>query len=575
MPNVLRIVKDRFRAALAKLAPETAEADPVVTVAKDPRFGDYQANAAMGLARVLGRKPRDIADSIVERLDVDDLCAKVDVAGPGFINVTLRDDWLGSRLAEAWADPRLGVPEADPAKTVVIDYCSPNLAKPMHVGHLRGTIIGDAVTRILRFGGHTVISDNHIGDWGTQFGLLIVGFRRHLDEAAFQTDALAEVVRVYKQVSAEAKQDKAIQEEARQAVVELQSGQQEARTLWEQMTAVTHKEMDRVLAKLGVRLDEILPESFYQPMLADVVAELQEKGIAVESQGAICIFDPDDEDAPPLIIRKGDGAFLYGTTDLAAVKYRVERWDPDEIIYETDDGQRLHFGGLFKAVRRWGHEQVELTHIVHGKVLGADGTRLKTRSGDTPLLEDLLDAAVEHARRVVDEKSARLPEAQRQQIAEAVGVGAVKYADLSVTRTSDYRFDLDRMVSVDGDTAPYLQYAFARTQSIFRRGGIEPGKDLAGLAEVRLNEPAERDLGIAVLRLTEVLTECLADYRPHVLTSYLYDLSQKFSAFWHHCPVLKAEDDTVRSSRLALCDLTARILDRGLDLLGIRTIPQM
>jgi len=561
----------RVRDALAQVAGRP-DVDPQVRPCANPDHGDYQSNAAMGLAKELRRNPREIAQAVVDTLEVSDLCQPPTLAGPGFLNFRLRDDFLAGQLGAVLKDDRLGVPTTQHPRTVVVDYSSPNVAKPMHVGHIRSTVIGDCLARMLRARGHTVIADNHLGDWGTQFGKILVGYRRYLDQAAFETDPVGELERLYKRAHEESERDEATLTEAREALVRLQAGDPEAVALWETFRAVSQQVFDRIYQRLGVHFDVTLGESFYNPQLGSVVQELVDKGLAEESEGALCIFFRDDPELAdsPCLIRKRDGAALYATTDLATIQYRLAQWHPCEIVYVTDARQQLHFKQLFAIARRWGVE-AELRHVYFGTILGEDNRPIKTRSGEPIKLSELLDEAEARAYEVACAKNADLSEEERRAVARIVGLGALKYADLSQNRVSDYVFSWDKMLSMTGNTAPYLQYSYVRIRSIFRKGGASE-TDLP--AALPCPEPAERTLGLLLLRFPEALDQALDDYRPNMLCNYLYDLAAAFTGFYEQCPVLQAAPE-VRHSRLALCQLTAAVLKQGLGLLGIEVSERM
>lgn len=570
--NTLAVLRARFRAALEPLTEEPDRYADLVRPAQEPRFGDYQANCAMPLAGVLKKPPRQVARELVDRLDAADMITGADIAGPGFINMRLRDDWLAAHLKRISGSDRLDVPLAQTPRTYVIDFSAPNIAKPMHVGHLRSTVIGSCLYNLLGFLGHRAISDNHVGDWGTQFGMVLVGFKRFLDREAYEKEPVAELERLYREVNERSKHDTALAEAAREETAKLHAGDPENRRLWESFLEPCLAEIERIYDRLDVHFDHTLGESFYNPMLPDVVADLKVKGIAEESEGALCIFFK--EDMAPAIIRKSDGAFTYSTTDLATVKYRIEHFHPDSILYVVDQRQSDHFRGLFAAVRRWGYQDPELVHVSFGTILGEDGRPFRTREGGTVGLEHLLDEGVERARAVVDSTSPHLGETERRRVAEAVGIGAIKYADLSQNRTSDYVFNWNKMLAMQGNTATYLQYAYARIRSIFRKGGVdaEVVRQTEGLPN--LDHPAERELAVALSGFAETLESAAAEYRPNLVTNYVYSLAEKFTAFYNTCPVLKAEP-AMRTSRLLLCDLTARTLACGLKLLGIRVVEQM
>jgi arginyl-tRNA synthetase len=603
-------LRDCFQTALEGLAADGAVAigpdelpallDQVRQTA-DAKFGDYSGTMAMALAKRAGRKPRDLAAEIAARLARAPGYAGLfeppgDPVGPGFINVRVRDDALAAAVARAVADPRLGVRGTAAPETIVVDFSSPNVAKPMHVGHIRSTVIGDALARILRFRGHRVITDNHLGDWGTQFGMILWGWKHCRDDAAFAADPTAELGRLYRLVRkvADATPEELAADPAAAALAarhpdagrevlaetaKLHEGDPENRALWERFMPVCRAEIDRLYARLHVTFDHWLGESFFQPMLAATVSDLVGKGLARESRGAIGVFLRGD-DAPPLLVRKADGAFLYATTDLATVRWRLEHWQPDRILYVVDHRQSEHFEQVFETARRWGLPAiaaVDLVHVGFGTVLGEDGKPFKTRAGDTVGLEALLDEGVERARQVIEagaEGRAALSAEDRRHVAETVGIGAIKYADLSQNRTTDYVFSFDKMLELKGNTAAYMQYAAARVEGIFAKGAIDREALRAATTDVRLADPAERSLALDLLRFGEVLEDVEADYRPNLLTTWLYDLAGRYSSFYDTLPVLKAAEPE-RSSRLALCDLTGRVLRKGLDLLGIGTVERM
>jgi arginyl-tRNA synthetase len=573
------IIQERLRAAVAEVCPEADLQTVQVRPCPDPKFGDYQAVAVMSLAKARRVNPRQLASEVLARLNLQDLCSSVEVAGPGFINFRLRPEAVAAALAAAAEEPVPFVSRAAATRTVVVDFSSPNVAKPMHVGHIRSTILGDSLARALRRLGHRVITDNHLGDWGTQFGMLLLGWKRFLDPAALSRNAIAEMERLYKTVHAACQQDPALMEAARQELVALQGGDPENLAIWRQMTALSRAEFDRIYERLGVKFDFTLGESFYHPRLQALVDEFVRLGLARESEGAkVVFFDdlPDLKDTP-LIIQKSDGAFNYATTDLATLAYRIETWHPDEILYVTDARQQLHFRQVFAAFRKWRPEaaHVKLVHVWFGSILGEDGKPFKTRSGDTVKLEDLLDEAEERALAVVTAKQPDLPEADRRRIARVVGIGAVKYADLLSNRQSDYVFSWDRMLSLTGNTAPYLQYAYARIASIFRKGGLTHEAARASVAHgFTLQTPEELALGRHLLDFGLVLQAVAEDYRPNYLCNYLYELAGRFTRFYETCPVLRAAEPE-RSHRLYLCEVTARVLQLGLDVLGVEVLEQM
>lgn len=556
--------------------------DPLLRPA-DPKHGDYQLNAAMALAKKLGKKPREIAEEAAAELAKLDAVASADVAGPGFINLKLEEGWLASRLTEALSDEKLGVDPVAAPETIVVDFSSPNTAKEMHIGHIRSTIIGFAIVQLLREIGHEVIGDNHLGDWGTQFGLLIVGLRKWGDEAKLKEDGLAELERIYKLASAKKNEDEAFADEARAALADLQRGDPESQALWERFMAITREAFEQVYERLGVTFDEWLGESFYEDRLEGVVGMLEEKGLAKEDQGAMGVFFQDLEGPlpkslrkvkTPFIVRKKDGAFNYATTDVATILYRKERWNADRAVYVVDTRQSLHFQQLFEVAKRLGVE-MELVHVGFGKILGADGRPLKTRDGGVPKLMPLLDQAEQRARERIEEgrESGRLRIADDDvdEAVRVIGIGAVKYADLMQNRMTDYRFDLDKLIEFKGQAGPYLQYQVARIRSIFRKGG----ETLQGFAApIALEHEREQALARVLARYPDVVHAAAESYQPHLLCDHVYEVATAFSGFYDDCPVLDAEGDT-RGSRLALCALSQHQLTRGLGLLGIGVLDKM
>jgi len=569
-----QLIEQRLQAAVKTVLPDADTAAVLVQPCPDPRFGDYQTNALMGLARARKLNPRQLAADVLARLDVADCCEPPEVAGAGFLNFRVQTAALARALQAAARGEHLFFPPAAAPRTVVVDFSSPNVAKSMHVGHIRSTILGDSLARVLRLLGHRVITDNHLGDWGTQFGMLLTAWKRDLNAAALQTDAIAEMERLYKQAAAECKTSPAALEAARRELVRLQAGDAENLAIWRRMIALSRAQFDIIYQRLGVRFDHTLGESFYHPRLQPLVQELCDRGLARESEGARVVFFDDLPalQAHPALIQKRDGAFNYTTTDLATLAYRLETWQPDEIIYVTDARQQLHFQQLFAAFRRWRPEAaVRLAHVWFGSILGEDNKPFKTRSGETVKLADLLDEAEERAYRAVSEKNPALAEADRREVARVVGLGALKYADLLPNRQSDYVFSWDKMLALNGNTAPYLQYACARIRSIFRKGDV--GGDLAPAA-LELGAPEELALARHLLNFGLVLAAVAEEYRPNFLCNYLYELAGRFTAFYEHCPVLKSAPGP-RASRLVLCDLTARVLQQGLAVLGIETLEQM
>ncbi|MFG0295434.1 MAG: arginine--tRNA ligase [Maioricimonas sp. JB045] len=650
--NVLAELRRRLAVVLADFTENPADFASMVRPAQDPKFGDFQANCAMPLAKRHGTNPREVAAHIVDKLDLTDLCDPAEVAGPGFINLRLQDDWIVDRVEQAFRDERLGVAPAEQPRHVVVDFSSPNVAKPMHVGHLRSTVIGDALNRILRYLGHDVISDNHIGDWGTQFGMIIYGYKNFLDQQHYADDPVGELARLYRLVNqlsdyhaavgklpeqetllaekqarlddlpdpAGDKKAKKAAKKLRNEVAELQdairstkskiaaveddadlkaladahpqiaraardetarlhAGDEENRRLWDQFLPQCLAALNRIYERLDIHFDKTLGESFYDPFLKDVVENLQQKEMAVESDGAQCVFIEGND--APFIVQKADGAFTYATTDLATIRYRVEEFQADSILYVVDSRQSEHFKLLFETAAKWGYGNVELKHVSFGTVMGKDRKPDKTRSRDTVGLESLLDEAVAKARQIVDandeakKNGPELDDAARQAIAEIVGIGGIKYADLHHNRESDYVFDWDKMLAMTGDTAAYMQYAYARTRGILRKGGVTSEQLQQSDQKIVLTHPAERALALKICRFEEALASVVEEYRPNVLTQYLFELANDFSTFYDNCHVAKEADESLKASRLKLVDLTGRVIARGLNLLGIEVSEQM
>jgi arginyl-tRNA synthetase len=688
MDTLPAVLAARLRAALSGIG----AIEPFVSQATDPRFGDYQTNAAMLLAKELRTNPRQLAQQILAKLDIEDFCEPPEIAGAGFINFRIRPAHLQERLSTIAADPMLGVPPPAMPQTVVIDFSSPNVAKPMHVGHIRSTILGDTLTRVARFLGHTVIADNHIGDWGTQFGKVIYGWKHWRNQAALEAAPIDELVRLYKEANALSESDPAVLTECREELVRLQQGDSENMEIWRQCVALSWREFERMYALLDVHFDEHLGESAYNDRLAPLVQRLLDQGIAEISEGAVCIFFRDEPSLAdrPCLIRKGDGGFLYATTDLATIEYRLERWRPDQIWYVVGAPQQLHFDQVFAAARRMGID-ARLRFIPFGSILGEDRKLMKTRSGDNVSLASLLTEAEERALALVEQKNPDLPPEEKRSVARAIGIGAVKYSDLSQARMTDYVFSWDRMLSFQGNTAPYLQNAYVRVRSIFRKletptltstdkqGAIEElvdlliaqgkieqagrtdiiesirareetmstgigfgiamphatshhvrepviafGRSAAGIdfdsidnvpvrlvalfvvpagdyrshlgtiqdickrfrslradetpwlppATLTLTEPAELTLARKLVQFGETVPQVLEDFRPNVLGNYLFELANTFHSFYESCPVLKAGEPT-RNTRLALCDLTSKVLKQGLELMGIKVPEKM
>ena len=657
--NILKELQSRFSIALADYTdvPETFAA--MVRPSQDARFGDFQANCAMPLGKQNGVNPRELAVKIVDKLDVTDLCEPPEVAGPGFINLRLKTAMIESQINTNCQDERLGVDYAVPTLSIVLDFSSPNVAKPMHVGHLRSSVIGDALQRTLRFLGHKVISDNHVGDWGTQFGMIIYGYKHFVDQSAYESDPVGELARLYRLVNSLAefhsasekmplleerisqlsatieaaqsnadpqdkKQKKTLKkhrsdlESARQELARLQSiweavvtdealknladqhldiarlareetarlhaGDYENQQLWNEFVPKCLDALQNVYDRLGIHFDKTLGESAYNPMLAGVVADLEAKGLAKESEGAKCVFI--EGNPAPFIVQKADGAFTYATTDLATVQYRMREFDAQVMLYVVDARQSEHFNLLFQTAQSWLGVKLDLVHVSFGTVMGDDRKPFKTRSGDTVGLESLLDEAVRKAREIVaanddaktnseGEPVPELDDETRDAIAKIVGIGGIKYADLHHNRESDYVFDWDKMLAKTGDTATYMQYAYARIQGIFRKGEIDVVALRNSDSQIQMNEPAERALALKICRFGEAVAAVAGEYRPNLLTQYLFELAGDLTTFYDRCPVIKAEDERTRNSRLKLVDLSGRVIKQGLDLLGIEVCERM
>ena len=567
-------LQEKLQQAVLALLPDTDVSSVLVRPCPEPKFGDYQTNALIGLAKRNELNPREFAAQVVEQLDIDDCCEPVEIAGPGFLNFRLRIEALSTALAGATKGEHLFYRTAAKPRTVVIDYSSPNVAKPMHVGHIRSTILGYALAKVFRLLGHKVVTDNHIGDWGTQFGKLLVGWKENLNKEALGRDALAEMERLYKLVNAACDEDETVLARAREELVKLQDGDAENLAIWREMIDLSRHQFDEIYGRLGVKFDETLGESFYNDRLKGVVDELIDQGIAEESEGAQVVFFNDHKALKkhPAIVQKSDGAANYTTTDLATLEHRQTTWRPSEVIYVTDGRQQLHFQQLFALYDRWkpGHG-MKLNHVWFGAILGEDGRPFKTRSGEIIRLSGLLDEAEQRAYDAVSKKNPDLPEEERHDIARVVGLGAIKYADLSGNRQSDYVFNWDTMLALVGNTAPYLLYAFTRIRSIFRKLG---GESLARPESFALGQAEEQVLAKHLLRFGHVLELVVEECRPNYLCNYLYELAGHFGSFYESCPVLQAEGDT-RAQRLALCNLTGQMLQTGLETLGLETTDRM
>lgn len=651
--SILSTLKSRFATALATLTDDPDSLLDMIRPSGDPKFGDFQANCAMPLAKKIGKSPRDIAAELVAALDVSDLCDDPEIAGPGFINLKLKDDWITEQINAVAGCDRLGATETSNPRHVVVDFSSPNVAKPMHVGHLRSSVIGDSICRTLKFAGHQVTSDNHVGDWGTQFGMIIYGYRNFLNKDAYAIHAVDELARLYKLVNqltdyhsaktklaalqatlaekqallkqTEADADpadkkakktlkglrrnvdtateavrsanekieavesdaalKAVADQhpdiarlARLETSKLHAGDSANQKLWDEFLPQCLEALNQVYERLDVTFDLTLGESYYNPMLADVVSSLKQKGLATDSDGAVCVFQEGND--APFIVQKTDGAFTYATTDLATIQYRVETLKADEILYVVDQRQSEHFKLLFETASRWQFENLQCKHVSFGTVMGDDGKPFKTRSGDSVGLGSLIDEAISRAAKIVAENDERrdtpaLDAAERSKVAQIVGTGGIKYADLHHSRDSDYKFDWDKMLATSGDTAAYMQYAYARICGIFRELDVDRSSINADTAAFQITEVEERNLALQLLQFDAAIENVLADYRPHLLTGWLFETANKFSSFYAKCSVKNAETDAIRNSRLVLCDLMARGLKTGLELLGIKTAEVM
>ncbi len=569
MATPRELLTERLKLALVETHPGMV---PEVVPAADPRFGDYQSNVAMVLAKKLRTAPKGLAEQILRNLDVQDLCEPPEVAGAGFINFRLTTGFLARGMVAMFGDDRLGVSVAKDRERIIIDFSSPNVAKPMHVGHIRSTILGDCLARIARVLGHQVITDNHIGDWGTQFGKVIYGWKHFLDEEALEKNAIAELARLYRKVNTLEETDDGIRRAVREELVKLQLGDSENTGIWRRTVELSWREFEKLYDLLEIHFDERLGESFYNDALAPLCDRLAAEGVAEMSEGALCIFFRDIPSLAdkPVIIRKSDSGFLYATTDLATIDYRVKRWNPSAIWYVVGAPQSLHFQQIFAAARRIG-VTANLQHIAFGSILGEDRKIMRTRTGESVGLAELLEEAIGRAGAIVAEKTPALAQQDAEEIARTIGLGAVKYAELSQHRMTDYVFAWDKMLSFQGNTAPYLQNAYVRIRSIFRK--LDGGFDAPEILTLEAAE--ERALAIELLQFGEIVPLVLEDFRPNLLANYLYDLAVTFHAFYEACPVLKADGAERRSSRLVLCEVTGRVLSKGLGLLGINCPERM
>ena len=570
-------LRKALQSALDQIFPDDQAALAQIKTCPNPKFGDYQSTSVMAVAKRMKTNPREIAEKVVSQLKVEAWCSSVEIAGPGFLNFRLKDEALQTGLERYLSSDSSFISVADEKKTVVVDFSSPNVAKSMHVGHIRSTVLGDCIARLLRARGHRVITDNHIGDWGTQFGMLLYGWKRFLDRPALESDAITELERLYKKVNRLCSEDEKVLQECRSELVALQDGDDVNLQIWNEMIDWSRTHFDTMYERLDTCFDHTLGESFYNPGLSRVVDELKQSNVARESEGAAVVFFDEQKELKdhPAIVQKSDGAANYATTDLATLEYRLNEWAPDEIVYVTDGRQQLHFKQVFEIFKRWKpNADLRLNHVWFGAILGKDGKPFKTRSGETVKLKALLDEAEERCLVLVKEKNPDLSEDEQKEIARVIGIGAVKYADLSPNRQSDYVFDWDKLISFTGNTAPYIQYAYTRTQSIFREAralGIEVDKTSA---KINLKESAERALGVHLLNFDLVIDSVVEEYRPNYLCAYLFELASLFAKFYEACPVLRSEGE-LRLRRLTLCAVTAKALKEGLSLLGITTTDRM
>jgi len=573
--NIRTLLDTKISQALADAG--AIDSPAIVKASARPEFGDYQANGIMGAAKKLKTNPRDLATQVLEKLDLENIAEKVEIAGPGFLNIHLKNTWVSEQVQSALTSDSLNIEQTDNPQTIVIDYSGPNLAKEMHVGHLRSTIIGDAMARVLSFTGNKVIGQNHVGDWGTQFGMLLTLMGEQQDQGNEASMQLADLEKFYQNAKVRFDEDEAFAKLARENVVKLQAGDETFLKLWKQFTDISLSHCEEVYRKLNVQLtrDDVAPESSYNDDLQSVISDLETQGMLTKDQGAQCVFMEEfknkDDSITPMIVQKSDGGYLYATTDLAALRYRYNTLGMERGLYVIDARQSLHMKQVFTAGKKAGFvpEDTQLEHLAFGTMMGKDGTPFKTRDGGTVKLADLLTEAQQRAFDLVSKKNPDLDEESRQSIAKAVGIGSVKYADLSKNRTSDYIFNWDTMLSFEGNTAPYLQYAYARIQSIFRKAG-----DLNSSAEIKLVEPAEKQLATKLLQISETIEVVSKDGTPNLLCNYLFELAGNFMTFYEACPIMKANEET-KQSRLKLAQLTENTLKTGLDLLGIDVMDRM
>ncbi|WP_434321362.1 arginine--tRNA ligase [Haemophilus influenzae] len=576
--NIQSILSDKIKQAMI-LAGADQSCDALVRQSGKPQFGDYQANGIMAAAKKLGLNPREFAQKVLDNLQLSDIAEKLEIAGPGFINIFLNPTWLATEISAALSHKNLGI-QATNKQTVVIDYSSPNVAKEMHVGHLRSTIIGDAVARTLEFLGHNVIRANHVGDWGTQFGMLIAYLEKMQNEHASEME-LQDLEAFYREAKKHYDEDEVFAEKARNYVVKLQSGDEYCRAMWKRLVDITMQQNQHNYDRLNVTLTEkdVMGESLYNPMLPSIVEDLKKQGLAVENDGALVVyldeFKNKDGDPMGVIVQKKDGGFLYTTTDIAAAKYRYETLKANRVLVFSDTRQSQHMQQAWLITRKAGYvpDSFSLEHKNFGMMLGKDGKPFKTRTGGTVKLADLLDESIERATVLINEKNTNLSNDEKEAVIEAVGIGAVKYADLSKNRTTDYVFDWDNMLSFEGNTAPYMQYAYTRIRSIFNKTNINSTALLA--APLTIKDDKERTLAIKLLQFEEAVQTVGKEGTPHMLCAYLYELAGIFSSFYEHCPILNAEDESIKLSRLKLALLTEKTLKQGLELLGIKTVEKM
>ncbi|TCP95398.1 arginyl-tRNA synthetase [Cricetibacter osteomyelitidis] len=576
--NIQSILSNHIQQAMIAAGAD-AQCDALIRQSGKPQFGDYQANGIMAAAKKLAMPPRDFAQKVLENVKLDGIAEKLEIAGPGFINIFLNKNWLAENNEAALNDVHLAV-KSDEKQTVVIDYSSPNVAKEMHVGHLRSTIIGDAVARTLEFLGNKVIRANHVGDWGTQFGMLIAYLEKMENEHASEME-LSDLEAFYRDAKKHYDEDEVFAEKARSYVVKLQSGDEYCRTMWQKLVKITMQQNQHNYDRLNVTLTEkdVMGESLYNPMLPGIVTDLKAQGLAVEDNGALVVylseFKNKDGDPMGVIVQKKDGGFLYTTTDIAAAKYRYETLKADRALVFSDTRQSQHMQQAWLITRKAGYvpDSFSLEHKNFGMMLGKDGKPFKTRTGGTVKLADLLDEAVERANKLISEKNPSLTAAEKAAVVEAVGIGSVKYADLSKNRTTDYVFDWDNMLSFEGNTAPYMQYAYTRIRSIFNKSDVND--EVLSQAKIQLIDEKERSLSLKLLQFDEAVQVVAKEGTPHVLCAYLYELAGVFSSFYEHCPILNNDDEALKLSRLKLAKLTERTLKQGLDLLGIKTVEKM